>query len=243
MESTNISVRNEKVWKFNLTLIMSVLGLAVCVLGISNVFTTVSLQTPEYFVNAALLIVLALAFLALAIISGFRKFKNTSKIGFVYVVLFILIVYLTTRVIWTGVAFNGRVEAILSDYTNYTTDVTRQYAADLVIRNSQSIIIFGIIALIGMGSLVYFSTMKTLDGESRWPYLLAFGLTLLAFYLVAYNEINFLNNTSNLDTNFWALFGESRAPVFSLIFIFVVNLTNDYDPDQDRQLAKIALAK
>jgi len=243
MESTNISVKNEKVWKFNLTFIMSVLGLIVCGLGISNVFKTASLQTAEYFVNAALLIVVALTFLVLAILSGFRKFKNTSKIGFVYVILFILIVYLITRVIWTGVALSGRVEAILADYVNYTTDVTRQYAADLVIRDSQSIITFGIIALIGVGSLVYFSTMKTLDGESRWPYLLAFGLTLLAFYLVAYNEINFLNNTSNLDSNFWALFGESRAPVFSLICIFVVNLTNDYDPDQDRQLAKAAFAK
>jgi len=115
MESTNISVKNEKVWKFNLTFIMAVLGLAVCGLGISNVFKTASLQTAEYFVNAAMLIVLALTFLALAILSGFRKFKNSSKIGFVYVVLFILIVYLLTRIIWTGAALNGRVEAILAD--------------------------------------------------------------------------------------------------------------------------------
>lgn len=243
MESTNISVKNEKIWKFNLTFIMAVLGLAVCGLGISNVFKTASLQTAEYFVNAAMLIVMALTFLVLAILSGFRKFKNSSKIGFVYVILFILIVYLLTRVIWTGVSLNDRVRTILADEINYTTDVTRQYAADLVIRKSQSIVTFGIVAIIGVGSLVYFATMKTLDGETRWPYLLAFALTLLSFYLVAYNEINFLNNTSNLDENFWALFGESRAPVFSLLFIFVVNLTNDYDPDQDRQLAKLAPAK
>ena len=243
MESTNISVKNEKSWKLNITFIMAVLGLLVCGLGIANVFKTASLRTPEYFVNAAMLIVLALAFLVLSVLGGFRKFKNTSKIAFVYVIFFVLMIYLLTRVIWTGVALNGRVKTILSDYTNYTTDVTREHAADLIVRKTQAIIFFGLIALIGVGSLVYFATMKTLDGESRWPYLLAFALTLLAIYLVAYNEINFLNNTSNLDKDFWALFGETRAPVFSLIAIFVINLTNDYDPEQDRQLAKALTAK
>jgi lysylphosphatidylglycerol synthetase-like protein (DUF2156 family) len=241
MESTNISTRVEKPWKINLTFVMSALALISCILGIVNAFNVI--KTSEYYVNAIYYIVIAIAFAILVALSGFRKYANTSKIAFVYLVLAVLVVYTVTRVIWTATALNSRVLAIANDTTNYTTDTSRQFAINALRRKSGGIIATGIITLIGMAFMFYFATKKTLDGETRWPYYLTFGLTLFALYLVCYNEVNFLNNTATLDKAFWALFSESRASVVCFISIFVINVVNDYDPDKDPIFATPATAK
>lgn len=241
MENTNISTRVEKPWKINLTFVMSALALVCCILGIFNAFNT--LKTSEYYVNAIYYIIIAIAFAVLVIFSGFRKYANTSKIAFVYIVFFGIVAYVATRVIWSASTLNSRSNAIANDMVNYSTDTAREFAINALRRKVSGIIVTGILALIGMGFMFYFATKKTLDGETRWPYYLTFGLTLFVLYLVAYNEINFLNNTSNLNSAFWALFGETRASVVSLISIFVVNVVNDYDPDKDPVFVKAPAAQ
>jgi uncharacterized membrane protein len=241
MESTNISTRVEKPWRINLTFVMSALALISCILGIVNAFNVI--KTSEYYVNAIYYIVIAIAFAVLVALSGFRKYANTSKIAFVYIVFLAIVAYVLTRIIWSAATVESRAAAIANDFVNYTTDTNRQFAINALRRKVGGIVVTGIIALIGMGFMFYFGAKKTLDGETRWPYYLTFGLTLFALYLVAYNEINFLNNTSNLNSTFWALFGETRASVVSLIAIFVVNVANDYDPDIDPSFAKITSAQ
>ncbi|MCI2111111.1 MAG: hypothetical protein LKK13_02080 [Bacilli bacterium] len=216
-----------------MTFVMGLLGIAVCLLAIVKVIRNESLHTDEYRLNAIYIGLMGLVFVVISAIGGFRRFKNTSKIAAVYAVLAVLVAYMLTRVIWTDVALSGRVTSIMYNYSDYTTDVARSQAVIKLEQEARTITVCGSIGAIALISLFYFAAKKTLDGEFRWTYGLSFVIALVFVYIVAYNEVNFLNSTSNLDADFWALFFESRASVFSLIFIFTISVSNDYDPDKD----------
>jgi hypothetical protein len=231
MESTNISAKKTKPYTLNLTVGMALLGFLSCVLGFVLVFK--NMETAEFMIPGFLFVAIAVIFFILMIIGGLRKSSNTSKLPWIYLVILLIVTYVLIRMIWVSSTLASRTAAIIADEATYTTQVARDNAVQLLHRKTTGMVVFGILSLIGMGFFAFFATKKALDGESRWPYALVFGLTLLSLYLMAYCEGNILNNVTNMTPYFLSNFFESRTCSTSLVAIYVISRVNDYDPEED----------
>jgi hypothetical protein len=92
--------------------------------------------------------------------------------------------------------------------------------------------VFYILALVGLGAMIYFYIVKGLDGDaSFWYYaVLIYTIVFLLFASIAsYSLFDAYGNKDN--PAFWFGYMASRIMIYLLIVATAVSVQNDYDPN------------
>lgn len=232
-----------KKFKINLSGVLTFVGFALCLLmGFQVLNSGVPLSpTPAnplsiYQVDAVFLFIGSGICLVTSLLCVFGK-ENTSKIGILAIFNVVFLVFLIVNLVNGVKGYGPGADAIWADTEHYATDNLRRIAAERFQRYSSVQTVFTCLAIASWPFFVYFQFMKTLNGENDVWYSLSFAALLVFSYLACFNDINALDNIASLDGVFFGQWLSTRGLPISLIFMYVVSVKNDYNPDFDPSMA------